>query len=278
MPNQPSLRCQRHESLTTPWARLVVLFTLMLLLLQTSMSPPTSAATSSKRVTMLVSLLDESNSGRFIAGDQLHLIVVAFVNGSTEKNGTIRVSSTDPERRNVCTVQMSSKRFYCDFGLSNIGKWKITAQYRGPRTLAGTPTASKAIEVTIHPPSTPVTTPTAQETETLMGPGSSFYQVTSNGEYLVTVTALVSVIQFFSPELLSPGAGTIQFFDAAGNFICNAQIPLDSQATLISCSGGPFTSAPAEPLTAFYSGTSSGFNDGRGASYGSSSGSLTIGP
>ena len=94
----------------------------------------------------------------------------------------------------------------------------------------------------------------------------------------MTKTALVSVIQFFSPLLLSPKRGTVDFYDSDGNEICSLSIPPTTTATLLSCTGGPFPEPPVSLITGVYSGTPAVVNDGHGGIFSSSSGPLSIGP
>lgn len=65
-----------------------------------------------------------------------------------------------------------------------------------------------------------------------------------------------------------PGAGTITFTDASGQVICSAQVVADLVA---GCTGSPVASPPPNPITAYYSGTQVGVDDGAGSSYAPSS-------
>jgi len=255
-----------------------ILVPALILIAQSCISMPISGAANAPRPTIVFSVLNLKNPGVFIQGETLHFIAVAFTNGKTVTVGEIKLTSNDPLKKTICNIVMNRKHFYCNTSIPNTGVWTISARYRS--TLAGPvhylASRSRRLTITAQQPTT--TLPQLQQTETLLGPGTSSYQTTSGGQYMVTMTALVSVIQFFSPLLLSPGGGTVNFFDSAGHSICSITVPSTTTASLLSCTGGPFNAPPVNPISGLYSGTTSGVNDGYGGIYSSSSGSLSIGP
>ena len=172
---------------------------------------------------------------------------------------------------------MASKHYYCNISFPNSGRWTIYAKYRSSTIGPAKYVASSSFVITIKNPIAITTSPQPQDTETVLGPGSSFYQLESSGEYSVTMAALVSVDQFFSPQLLSPGGGSVDFVDSSGTQICTVTLPLRRTATLLTCTSGGFVAPPSNPITGHYSGTKSGVDDGHGSTYSSSDGSLTIG-
>jgi hypothetical protein len=220
---------------------------------------------------MLFKVFDETSLGANLAGDVYHIIGVAFLKGNDATSGIIAVTSDDPERLSVCTIHMQSDHFYCDIVFPNAGTWRLSAKYERGSGSSGRQFASATTTLAVRqlPP---------QPTETIIGPGSSYYQQTATGEYVVTVGILVSVTQSFSLQLISPGAGSVTVVDASGEPICSAAIPANDTATLLFCTSQVLANPPVEPLMANYSGTSAGINDGRGSAYEASSGVLTIGP
>ena len=67
---------------------------------------------------------------------------------------------------------------------------------------------------------------------------------------------------------LSPGGGTVSFYDANGSFICSGGVDSNPFATVVSCqSGFGYAVAPPTPIRAVYSGTLSGYDDGHGTWY-----------
>jgi hypothetical protein len=232
---------------------------------------PTTASASTPATSMELAILNLSNPGDFETGATLHLIAVAFIHGDEEPGGVIYVTSNDPSKSHICNIAMASKHFYCNIEFPNAGTFTITARYRGPYEGSLRNLKTKSISATI-------TSPPTQPTETLVSPALSYYQETADGQYTVTAGVLVSVIQSFDIQLLSPGGGTITVSDAAGNVLCQINVPAAPTATALSCTGGPFATPPQNPITASYSGTSAGNNDGQGTSYSGSSGLVTIGP
>jgi hypothetical protein len=81
---------------------------------------------------------------------------------------------------------------------------------------------------------------------------------------------------------LSPGAGTVTFTDALGRKICSVTVyPGEGDTQLFCNTLGPSGQLPTtvfyptNPITATYSGTSRGTNDGLGTDYAASSNSGT---
>ena len=70
---------------------------------------------------------------------------------------------------------------------------------------------------------------------------------------------------------LTPGGGTVDFFDSYGRLICSAVVDPNVFMTVPSCEGVDLPYAPLGPITVIYSGTQFGSNDGHGTSYAGSS-------
>ena len=108
---------------------------------------------------------------------------------------------------------------------------------------------------------------TAQATTMLFDAPSSYYSVALSGGYTVQMAGLLSVDQVYATQLVSPGAGIVSFTDATGATLCQVTVPPTPVAALLQCSGGPYASPPVNPITAHYSGTNAGLDDGSGVVY-----------
>ena len=69
---------------------------------------------------------------------------------------------------------------------------------------------------------------------------------------------------------LSPGGGTVSFYDANDDFICQVTVPMFPIIlnTVVGCTNlTALATAPPTPLRVIYSGTQNGYDDGYGTSY-----------
>ena len=71
--------------------------------------------------------------------------------------------------------------------------------------------------------------------------------------------------------LLSPGGGTVTFYDANGSYIRTGVVDSNVFETVVSCEGLGLAADPPTPSSAIHSGTQGGYNDGHGTSYAGSS-------
>ncbi len=91
------------------------------------------------------------------------------------------------------------------------------------------------------------------------------------GSYNVTIGNLVNATEYADLTItglsLSPGGGTVSFYDEFGNFICTGIVDTNEFQTVTGCVGVGLATAPVTPIRAVYSGTQFGYNDGHGTSY-----------
>jgi hypothetical protein len=59
----------------------------------------------------------------------------------------------------------------------------------------------------------------------------------------------------------------VNFYDASDNFICMGVVSSSAFDTVVSCGSVELEVAPPTPISAVYSGTQSGYDDGYGTSY-----------
>ena len=209
-------------------------------------------------------ILNLANPGVFDKGDTLHVIAVPFINGNTENHGEINVTSNDPLKKNICNIIMSTKHFYCNISFPNAGNWTIVARYKAAILGPNHYLASKSLKVTIsgHAPTTTTTQPQVTEQATITVFSSASYNQLVVTTYYPIEIATVEVAA--SPGVYYPGSGTVTFTDATGSQICVANVEVDFAP---QCVGGGRSSPPPNPITAHYSGTDSGTNDGLGSWY-----------
>jgi len=148
----------------------------------------------------------------------------------------------------------------------------VECAYVSPVT---TTTAPPVATTTSAPPTTTTSVPVTTTTETQLFDQpvtieyDSFlsYNETLGGHVYATVDADITITGL----ALSPAAGTVSFYDVSDSLICSAAVPTDYFETVVSCGSGPLAVAPPTPITAVYSGTQSGYDDGFGTSYGGAS-------
>ena len=143
-------------------------------------------------------------------------------------------------------------------------RWTIIETVRQPPTTTTTTTV---------PPTTTTTNnavTTTTETQTYDQPTNLFYDgfLSSveeiGGLFHVTEDADLTITAYPS---LSPEAGTVTFTDASGRVICTGEVPNTILGTVVSCGSVGLAVAPPTPVTAAYSGTQVGYDDGYGTSY-----------
>ncbi len=201
-------------------------------------------------------------SSTLYAGETARVDAVGYFNGNVPRQGTVTVSSNDPANRSICVISLSGHRYYCDTVFATPGRWLLSAVFRQVVRDRSVIRARKNTAIDVQPAPVP-----AQFTEMLFDSAMSYYWTAPGGGYDVQLAGLLTVMQTYSNQLTSPGAGTISFTDATGATLCQVSVPQTPVAQVLQCTGGPFSSAPSGFITASYSGTSIGIDDGNGVVY-----------
>ena len=128
---------------------------------------------------------------------------------------------------------------------------------------------------------TTTATPVTTTTEVQIYDQATSIDYFAFGSYNVTIGNLVNATEYADLTItglpLSPGGGTVSFYDEFGNFICTGTVDTNEFQTVTGCIGVGLASAPATPISAVYSGTQFGYNDGHGTFYAGSSAQGTPG-
>ena len=201
-------------------------------------------------------------SATLYAGQTVRVDAIGFLNGNVPHQGTVSVGSNDPTNRSICIVSLSGQRYYCDTVFASPGRWVLSAVFRQSVHGRSVVRARKSITIQVH--LAPVT---AQATTMLFDAAMSYYSLTPSGGYTVQMAGLLSVVQTYATQLASPGAGVVSFTDATGATLCQVTVPPTPVSELLQCTGGPYSSPPVNPITAHYSGTNAGLDDGSGVVY-----------
>ncbi|HVA99662.1 MAG TPA: hypothetical protein VNE42_00135 [Acidimicrobiales bacterium] len=134
---------------------------------------------------------------------------------------------------------------------------------------------------TATPVTTTTATPVTTTTEVQIYDQATSIDYFAFGSYNVTIGNLVNATEYADLTItglpLSPGGGTVSFYDEFGNFICTGTVDTNEFQTVTGCIGVGLASAPATPISAVYSGTQFGYNDGHGTFYAGSSAQGTPG-
>lgn len=235
-----------------------------------------SGAATSTPISLKMTLVDTESPGSFWTGDILRITAQAFISGAAARTGEIDLTTNDRDEKTLCGLIVGPGRGdYCIIDFSNAGRWTIKASYERQDYWPPRFAATKGLTVTIHSTTTTTTERTVYDQATAVGAISSSFNVeqcTGDGvaQYTPHEQASVNVVG----SVLSPGAGTVVFTDALGRYICTGQVTWPIGST--GCIGTTSTSAPRNPVTATYSGTQSGNDDGLGTSYGGSTSSAYI--
>ncbi len=199
------------------------------------------------------------------AAQTVRVDAVGFLNGNVPRQGTVAVGSNDPANRSICVISLSGHRDYCDTVFATPGRWVLSAIFRQVVRGRSVIRARRSAAIDVQPAPIP-----AQPTVMLFDSEMSYYWAAPSGGYDVQLAGLLSVIQLNNPtQLVSPGAGVISFTDSTGTTLCQVSVPPTSVAQLLQCTGGPFANAPSGFITASYSGTNAGLDDGSGVVYAS---------
>lgn len=163
------------------------------------------------------------------------------------------------------TSGLVSKRTYVE------GKWEVKSVrgryiecvYVALVTPTTAPTVTTTTTTTLAPVTTTTETQIYDQPVTLEYDSFLSYNETLGGEVYVTEDADLNI----DGQALSPGAGTVSFYDVTDSLICTAAVPTDYFDTVVSCGSGPLAVAPPTPIRVVYSGTQVGYDDGYGSSY-----------
>jgi hypothetical protein len=147
---------------------------------------------------------------------------------------------------------------------TTITHWTVVEDGSAPPTTTTTSTVPPTTATTEGPVTTTTETQIYDQPTNLSYDGFASYVEELGGLFYATEDADLSITAYPS---LSPEAGTVTFYDASGKIICIGQVPNTILGTVVSCGSGGLTAAPATPITAVYSGTQFGYDDGYGTSY-----------
>ena len=187
-----------------------------------------------------------------------------FLGTSRAQSGLVNVTSNDPQVRQVCSIAIGPRwPNHCGLGFPNFGTWTIKAQYEKGYSFPAHYQLTQTLRIRIRAvPTTTQPQEVAQSTITRFS-SASYNQVVDTTYYPTEIAIVQDATGQDYPE-----AGTMTFTDANGSIICTAQVEVEFAS---ECTGSGRSSPPPNPITANYSGTNTGFNDGLGSRYASSS-------
>jgi hypothetical protein len=116
----------------------------------------------------------------------------------------------------------------------------------------------------VSPATTTTETQIYDQATTISYDGFLSFNEELGGLFYATEDADLTITAYSS---LSPEAGTVTFYDASGRLICIGVVPDSIFGTVVSCGSGGLAAAPPTPISAVYSGTQFGYDDGYGTSY-----------
>ena len=149
---------------------------------------------------------------------------------------------------------------------TGVTRWTVKEAGSVPPTT--TTTVPPTTTTTVSPVTTTTETQIYDQPTTLFYDGFLSYVEELGGLFYATEDADLTITAYPS---LSPAAGTVDFYDANGSFICSGVVPNSFLGTVVSCEGVGLAAAPPTPIRAVYSGTQFGYDDGYGTSYAGSS-------
>ena len=225
---------------------------------------PTPAGATSAKISIQMTITDMYGAGSLFVNDPLRLTVNTYLGSGRARTGQIYLTTNDPKEHLLCGMAVGRGRGnFCNIDFPNAGMWTIKAQFETQDVFPAHYIYTKTLLVRIRP--TPTTTTQPQETQqaTITTFSSQSYnQVVATTYYPIEI----ATVQVASGPYY-PGAGVVTFKDATGSTICTAQVQLDFAS---ECTGSGRSSPPPNPITAYYSGTNVGLNDGLGSWYASS--------
>jgi len=224
----------------------------------------TSASATNDKMSIQMTITDMYGARSLFVNDPLRLTVNTYLGSGRARTGQIYLTTNDPKEHLLCGMAVGrGKGNFCNIDFPNTGTWTIKAQYETQDVYPAHYIYSKTLLVRIR--SVPTTTTQPQQTEqaTITTFSSQSYnQVVVTTYYPIEIATVQDASGPYSPE-----AGAVTFTDATGSTICTAQVQVDFSS---ECTGSGRSSPPPNPITAHYSGTNVGFNDGLGSWYASS--------
>jgi len=194
-------------------------------------------------------------------------ITVKCISGSVSRSARFKANAATQVKR--YTITLTAKG-----ATSGVTRWTVIEAGRLPptTTTAVSPTTTTTVipvtTTTVIPVTTTTETQIYDQPTTLFYDGFLSYTEEIGGLFYATEDADLTITAYPS---LSPEAGTVTFYDASGRFICVGVVPDLILGTVVSCEGVGLAAAPPTPITAVYSGTQFGYDDGYGTSYAGSS-------
>jgi hypothetical protein len=146
-------------------------------------------------------------------------------------------------------------------------RWTVIQAGTTPSTTTTTSTLLTTT-TTVSPATTTTETQIYDQPTTLYYDGFLSSVEELGGLYYATEDADLTITAYPS---LSPEAGTVTFYDASESVICVGEVPGTILGTVVSCESVGLAVPPSAQVTAVYSGTQLGYEDGYGTSYGGSS-------
>lgn len=227
-----------------------------------------ASATTHQHISIQMTVTDIQFPGKFWRSDELRLTVKIYAGAALARRGITYLTTNDPQEPQLCAISIRpGSGNYCNIDFPNDGRWTIIAKYASVDKWPPRFVALKRIGVAI-PALTPASTTTTQPQVYAQPTTTSviYADPLISGEYTALVGATVTVNGQGS---LSPGSGVVAFFDANGVLLCEAAV---GSSDFVECSGYPSSTPNPVPITADYSGTNIGVNDGIGTVYAKSSG------
>jgi hypothetical protein len=194
-------------------------------------------------------------------------VTVKCISGRVSRLARFKANASTQVKR--YTITLTAKG-----ATTGVTRWTIKEARIVPPTT--TTAASPTTTTTVFPVTTTTVIPVTTTTETqiydqpttLFYDGFLSYNEEIGGLWYATEDADLTITVYPS---LSPAAGTVDFYNANGNFICSGVVPNSFLGTVVSCEGIGLAAAPPTPIRAVYSGTQLGYDDGYGTSYAGSS-------
>lgn len=228
---------------------------------------PNADSATKQHISIKMTLNDLTSPGLYWPNDELRITVQVCVAGHLARGGDTYLTTNDRAEPTLCgIIARSGRGDYCNIDFPNARNWLIKAHYETTYSWPPRYVASQTIRVTVVS-STTTTERQVYNQPTVTTVASSFNQSQFSGGYLPYEQATVKI----QGLVLSPEAGVVTFTDALGEVICSAGVA--SPLGVVGCSGTVQRTPPPNPVTATYSGTQFGTDDGLGTSYGPSSGS-----
>jgi hypothetical protein len=195
-----------------------------------------------------------------------------FGHVSNYRLGNARSCRSHYVKRVIRTTEAERVKVVGKWEMKRKAVWHIECVYVAPITIT---TESPTTTTTESPTTTTTESPTTTTTEPFIYDQAttikydSFLSYTEEigGLYYATEDADLTITGYS----LSPAAGTVDFYDANGDLICSGVVPNSFLGTVVSCGSVGLAAATPTPISAVYSGTQFGYDDGYGTSYAGSS-------